>query len=96
MKKLVILIAIVVAPMYMSAQDAFDSFEFEREVSSVVVTKNMFKLLSQLDLESNDIEKGVGTFILHHMERNVFLQKILHIYKENHEPFIDLIRIKFA
>ena len=56
MKKLVILIAIVVAPMYMSAQDAFDSFEFEREVSSVVVTKNMFKLLSQLDLESNDIE----------------------------------------
>ena len=56
MKKLVILIAIVVAPMYMSAQDAFDSFEFEREVSSVVVTKNMFKLLSKLDLESNDIE----------------------------------------
>ena len=56
MKKLVILIAIVVAPMHMSAQDAFDSFEFEREVSSVVVTKNMLKLLSQLDLESNDIE----------------------------------------
>ncbi|MBT7243489.1 MAG: DUF4252 domain-containing protein, partial [Flavobacteriaceae bacterium] len=41
MKKLAIIIAIVVAPMYMSAQDAFDSFEFEREVSSVVVTKNM-------------------------------------------------------
>jgi hypothetical protein len=56
MKKLVIIIAIVVAPIYMSAQDAFDSFEFEREVSSVVVTKNMFKLLSKLDLESNDIE----------------------------------------
>ena len=56
MKKLAIIIAIVVAPIYMSAQDAFDSFEFEREVSSVVVTKNMFKLLSQLDLESNDIE----------------------------------------
>jgi hypothetical protein len=56
MKKLAILIAMVVAPMYMSAQDAFDSFEFEREVSSVVVTKNMFKLLSKLDLESNDIE----------------------------------------
>ena len=56
MKKLAIIIAIVVAPMYMSAQDAFDSFEFEREVSSVVVTKNMFKLLSKLDLESNDIE----------------------------------------
>jgi len=56
MKKLTILIAIVVAPMLMSAQDAFDSFEDEREVSSVVVTKNMFKLLSQLDLESKDPE----------------------------------------
>ena len=40
----------------MGAQNAFDAFEDEREVSSVVVTKNMFKLLSQLDLESNDPE----------------------------------------
>ena len=56
MKKLTILLAIVIAPMLMSAQDTFDSFEDEREVSSVVVTKNMFKLLSQLDLSSNDPE----------------------------------------
>jgi ATP phosphoribosyltransferase len=56
MKKLAILMAILVAPMLMSAQNVFDSFEDERDVSSVVVTKNMFKLLSKLDLESNDPE----------------------------------------
>ena len=56
MKKLAILVAIVMAPMVMSAQSVFDSFEDERDVSSVVVTKNMFKLLSKLDLESNDPE----------------------------------------
>ena len=56
MKKLAILVAIVMAPMLMSAQSVFDSFEDERDVSSVVVTKNMFKLLSKLDLESNDPE----------------------------------------
>ncbi len=56
MKKLAILMAILVAPMLMSAQNAFDAFEDERDVSSVVVTKNMFKLLSKLDLESNDPE----------------------------------------
>ena len=56
MKKLAILIAIAIIPVLVSAQNTFDVFENEREVSSVVVTKNMFKLLSQLDLESNDPE----------------------------------------
>lgn len=56
MKKLAILIAIAITPVLVSAQNTFDVFENEREVSSVVVTKNMFKLLSQLDLESNDPE----------------------------------------
>jgi hypothetical protein len=56
MKKLAILIAIAITPVFVSAQNTFDVFENEREVSSVVVTKNMFKLLSQLDLESNDPE----------------------------------------
>ena len=56
MKKLTILIALILAPMVASAQNAFDSFEDEKDVSSVVVTKNMFKLLSKIDLESDDPE----------------------------------------
>jgi hypothetical protein len=56
MKKAAILIALVVAPLFASAQNAFDSFENEKDVSSVIVTKNMFKLLSKMDLDSNDPE----------------------------------------
>ncbi|GHC52732.1 DUF4252 domain-containing protein [Ulvibacter litoralis] len=56
MKKIAILIALVLAPMIASAQNAFDSFEDEKDVSSVVVTKNMFKLLSKMDLDSSDPE----------------------------------------
>lgn len=56
MKKLSILIALLVAPLLVNAQDAFDSFENENDVTSVVVTKNMFKLLAKIDLESNDPE----------------------------------------
>ncbi len=55
MKKLAILLAIIFAPMVISAQ-TFDSFEDEKDVSSVIVTKNMFKLLSKIDLESDDPE----------------------------------------
>lgn len=56
MKKIAILIALVVAPLFASAQNAFDSFENEKDVTSVVVTKNMFKLLSKMDLNSSDPE----------------------------------------
>jgi hypothetical protein len=56
MKKTAILIAILVAPFFASAQNAFDSFEDEKDVTSVVVTKNMFKLLSKMDLDSTDPE----------------------------------------
>jgi hypothetical protein len=56
MKKIAILIALVLVPMLATAQGNFDSFEDEKDVTSVVVTKNMFKLLSKMDLDSNDPE----------------------------------------
>ncbi len=56
MKKLALLLVFIVAPMVASAQNAFDAFENDKDVSSVVVTKNMFKLLSKIDLESDDPE----------------------------------------
>ena len=55
MKKIAILIAIFYVPLLVSAQ-TFDAFEDEKDVTSVVVTKNMFKLLSKIDLESQDPE----------------------------------------
>lgn len=56
MKKIAILIALAVAPTLSWAQNAFDYFENEKDVSSVVVTKNMFKLMSKMDLNSADPE----------------------------------------
>ncbi len=56
MKKIAIILALAIMPMVSWAQNAFDSFEDEKDVTSVVVTKNMFKLLSKMDLNSTDPE----------------------------------------
>ncbi len=55
MKKLAIAIALILTPIIASAQ-IFDKYEDENDVTSVVVTKNMFKLLAQIDIESDDPE----------------------------------------
>ena len=54
MKKFAILIALVITPFFANAQGLFDSYENEDDVTSVVVTKNMFKLLSKIDIDSGD------------------------------------------
>lgn len=56
MRKTIIIIALALAPILSWGQNAFDSFENERDVTAVVVTKNMFKLLSKMDLNSSDPE----------------------------------------
>lgn len=56
MKKFGFLLMFLVAPFVMIGQHAFDAFENEKDVTSVVMTKNMFKLLSKMDLNSNDPE----------------------------------------
>lgn len=56
MKKVVLLLTMAIAPMVLFSQNAFDSFENDKDVTSVVVTKNMFKLLSKMDLNSADPE----------------------------------------
>ena len=56
MKKLAIVIALILAPFISGAQNAFDFLENEKNVTAVVVTKNMFKLLSKMDLDSSDPE----------------------------------------
>ncbi len=56
MKKLTILIALVVLPFLSSAQDYLDKYENMKDVSSMVVTSKMFKLLTKIDFESSDAE----------------------------------------
>jgi len=56
MKKTLLLIAIILAPMVGFSQGFFDKFEDEKDVTAVVVTKNMFKLLAEIYIESDDPE----------------------------------------
>ena len=51
MKKLVLLIAFIIAPMVASAQSLFDSLEDIDGVDMVVVTKDAFELLSKFSPE---------------------------------------------
>lgn len=56
MKKIAILIALLVAPLLVNAQNPFASFENSDDVTSFVATKKMFKLLSKMDFDSSDPE----------------------------------------
>lgn len=56
MKKIITLLVCALAPLAITAQNVFDTFENERDVTAVVVTKNMFKLMSKMDLDSKDPE----------------------------------------
>jgi len=56
MKKLILILAIAILPIASFAQSIFDQFEDLDGVTSVVVNQNMFKLLSRIDVETNDPE----------------------------------------
>ncbi|WP_412985848.1 DUF4252 domain-containing protein [Pontimicrobium sp. IMCC45349] len=56
MKKLVLIIAIVVAPIMSFGQSLFDKYEDLEVVTSVVVNQKMFSMLAQIDVETDDPE----------------------------------------
>lgn len=68
MKKTAIIIALALAPIISWSQNAFDSFENKRDVTSVVVTKNMIKLLSKMDLDSSDPEAQAYLNLVNNLE----------------------------
>jgi len=56
MKRFTLILILMLAPLAAFSQGIFDSYEGQKDVTSVVVTKNMFKLLADMDLESDDPE----------------------------------------
>ncbi|MDI9312503.1 MAG: DUF4252 domain-containing protein [Limnohabitans sp.] len=54
MKKNIILLALFLIPYLSSAQNAFDKFDGQDNVSSVVVNKKMFELMSKVKMESKE------------------------------------------
>ncbi len=56
MKKIVILFLLTLVTQMTFSQSVFDKYENQSDVTSMIVTKNMFKLMSKIDLTSNDAE----------------------------------------
>ncbi|UZO80764.1 DUF4252 domain-containing protein [Aquimarina sp. ERC-38] len=56
MKKYIIIALILIAPTFIIAQGTFDKYENMNDVSSMVMTSKMFKLLSKIDFDSGDQE----------------------------------------
>ena len=56
MKKLVLILAVILVPVLSFGQSAFDKYEDFEEVTSVVVNKKMFKMLSQMGIDLDDPE----------------------------------------
>ncbi len=56
MKKTILIIAFVVAPLVSFGQSLFDQFEDLDDVTTVVVNKNMFNMLSKISVEVDEPE----------------------------------------
>lgn len=56
MKNLVVVIAFLMASTVSFAQGAFDKFEDKEEVTSVVVNKKMFEMMSKVKVDAKDKE----------------------------------------
>lgn len=56
MKKLVIIAAIVLAPVMSFGQSIFDKFEDMEGVTSVVVNQKMFSMLANIEINTDDAE----------------------------------------
>ena len=54
MKKIIAITVIALVSQTLFSQGVFDKFEDQQDVSSMIVTKSMFKLMSKIDLSSND------------------------------------------
>jgi len=64
MKKIVLLIALIVAPMVTNAQSFFDSLEDMDGVDLVVVNKDMFELLSKFSPEKTKDNEAMQIFTM--------------------------------
>lgn len=56
MKNLVVVIAFLMASTVSFAQGAFDKFEDKEEVTSVIVNKKMFEMMSKVKVDAKDKE----------------------------------------
>ncbi|NNC45911.1 MAG: DUF4252 domain-containing protein, partial [Winogradskyella sp.] len=56
MKKIIIVTALILAPVIGFAQGVFDKYEEVAEVSSFVINQKMFRMLATIDVDMDDPE----------------------------------------
>jgi hypothetical protein len=54
MKKIVVVLSLLMTPIVLSAQSIFEKYEDQEHVTSVVVNQKMFKMLANIDVQTND------------------------------------------
>ena len=105
MKKTLIALALMLAPMVGFSQGFFDKFEDEKDVTSVIVTKNMFKLLAEIDIDSDDPEvkdymemvnnlDNIKIFITENSTVKSQMQKSVDSYISSNNGLNELMRVK--
>ena len=56
MKKIVVIIALIVAPLASFGQSIFDKYEDMGEVASIILNQKMFSMLATIDIDMDDPE----------------------------------------
>ena len=56
MKKVIVIIALILAPVVSGAQSIFDKYEDMPEVASVIVNQKMFSMIASIDIDMDDPE----------------------------------------
>lgn len=105
MKKSLILILLLITPLFINAQSVFDKFEDNPNVSSVVVTSEMFKLLSKMDLSADDPEaqeyldlinnlNNIKVFSTDNLDVAKNMGEVVSKYLTNSKDLVELMRVK--
>jgi len=77
MKKLIAIIIVALVSQVTFGQSVFDKYENQRDVTSMVVTKSMFRLMSKIDLSSNDPEAKNYLKMVENLENIKFSQQTM-------------------
>jgi alpha-acetolactate decarboxylase len=54
MKKIIIVAAFILLPFFSQAQNSFDKFDGQENVTSIIVNKKMFELMSKVKVDASD------------------------------------------
>jgi len=63
-KKIIIIAAFILLPFFSQAQGSFDKFDGDPNVTSVIVNKKMFELMSKVKMDANDKDTQVYMSLL--------------------------------